>query len=75
MTSRTAGMGTRAVFEFPSDTLVWEHKVGVGLGLSNRPWGMSFTGTEGTLVINDFGVAFQSSVIRIFRNLTSELGS
>jgi predicted dehydrogenase len=43
------------VYEFPSYTLVWEHKVGVGLGLNNRPWGMSFTGTEGTLVINDSG--------------------
>ncbi len=43
------------VYEFPSYTLVWEHKVGVGLGLNNRPWGMSFTGTEGTLVINDNG--------------------
>ena len=64
-----------AVYEFPSYMPVWEHKVGVGLGLYNRPWGMSFTRTEGTLVINDAGVAFQSSVIRIFRNLTSELGS
>jgi predicted dehydrogenase len=43
------------VYEFPSYTMVWEHKVGVGLGLYNRPWGMSFTGTEGTLVINDSG--------------------
>lgn len=43
------------VYEFPSYTLVWEHKVGVGLGLYGRPWGMSFTGTEGTLVINDSG--------------------
>jgi len=43
------------VYEFPTYTLVWEHKVGVGLGLYNRPWGMSFTGTEGTLIINDSG--------------------
>jgi predicted dehydrogenase len=43
------------VYEFPTYTLVWEHKVGVGLGLYNRPWGMSFTGTQGTLVINDSG--------------------
>ncbi len=43
------------VYEFSSYTLVWEHKVGVALGLYNRPWGMSFTGTEGTLVINDSG--------------------
>jgi predicted dehydrogenase len=44
-----------AVYEFPTYTMVWEHKVGVGLGLYNRPWGMAFIGTEGTLVINDSG--------------------
>jgi predicted dehydrogenase len=43
------------LYEFPTYTLVWEHKVGVGLGLYNRPWGMAFAGTEGTLVINDSG--------------------
>lgn len=43
------------VYEFPSYTMVWEHKVGVGLGLYNRPWGMAFVGTEGTVVINDEG--------------------
>ena len=47
------------VYEFPGYTLVWEHKVGVGLGLYNRPWGMSFTGTEATLVINDSGWEIQ----------------
>jgi len=44
-----------AIYEFPTYTLVWEHKVGIGLGLYNRPWGMAFVGTEGTLVINDNG--------------------
>ncbi|MBE7504004.1 MAG: Gfo/Idh/MocA family oxidoreductase [Verrucomicrobiales bacterium] len=43
------------VYDFPTYTLVWEHKVGIGLGLYNRPWGMAFVGTEGTLVINDTG--------------------
>lgn len=43
------------VYDFPTYTLVWEHKVGIGLGLYNRPWGMAFVGTEGTLVINDSG--------------------
>lgn len=43
------------VYDFPAYTLVWEHKVGIGLGLYNRPWGMAFVGTEGTLVINDTG--------------------
>jgi predicted dehydrogenase len=44
-----------AIYEFPAYTLIWEHKVGIGLGLYNRPWGMAFVGTEGTLVINDTG--------------------
>lgn len=43
------------VYDFPSYTLVWEHKVGIGIGLYNRPWGMAFVGTEGTLVLNDGG--------------------
>ena len=38
------------VFEFPEFTLIWEHKVGFGVGLNNRPTGISFTGTEGTLI-------------------------
>jgi predicted dehydrogenase len=42
-----------AVYEFPTYTLVWEHKVGVALGLNGRPWGITFTGSEGTLIIND----------------------
>jgi predicted dehydrogenase len=44
-----------AVYEFPTYTMVWEHKVGTGIGLNGRPWGISFTGTEGTLIINDSG--------------------
>jgi predicted dehydrogenase len=44
-----------AVYEFPTYTLLWEHKVGTGIGLNARPWGISFTGTEGTLIINDSG--------------------
>jgi predicted dehydrogenase len=43
------------IYEFPSYTMVWEHRVGIGIGLYNRPWGMAFIGTEGTLVINDNG--------------------
>lgn len=42
-----------AVYEFPTYSLIWEHKVGVGLGLNSRPWGVSFTGSEGTLIITD----------------------
>lgn len=44
-----------AIYEFPTYTLTWEHKVGVGVGLNGRSWGMSFTGSEGTLLINDSG--------------------
>lgn len=44
-----------AIYEFPDYMLVWEHKNGVGIGLNSRPWGMSFTGTEGTLYLTDAG--------------------
>ena len=43
------------VYEFPTYTLIWEHKVGIGLGLNSRPWGIAFTGSEGTLIINESG--------------------
>jgi predicted dehydrogenase len=42
-----------AVYEFPNYTMVWEHKVGVGVGLNGRPWGISFTGSEGTLILTN----------------------
>jgi hypothetical protein len=38
------------VYEFPEFSLIWEHKVGFGVGLHNRPTGIAFTGTEGTLI-------------------------
>ena len=44
-----------AMYEFPSFTLLWEHKVGTGLGINGRPWGMQWVGSEGTLIINDAG--------------------
>jgi predicted dehydrogenase len=44
-----------AMYEFPSFTLLWEHKVGTGLGLNSRPWGVSWVGSEGTLILNDAG--------------------
>ena len=43
------------VYEFPSYTLIWEHKVGQNNGLYNRPWGILFSGSEGTLIIHDEG--------------------
>ena len=42
-----------AVYEFPNYTMLWEHKVGTGVGLNGRPYGISFTGTEGTLIITN----------------------
>ncbi len=44
-----------AVYEFPSYLLVWEHKSGMGVGLNGRSWGVSWSGTEGTILLNDNG--------------------
>jgi len=43
------------VFDFPNFMLVWEHKAGLGVGLNGRPWGVSWSGTEGTIILNDAG--------------------
>jgi predicted dehydrogenase len=42
-------------YEFPTFMLVWEHKAGLGIGLNGRPWGVSWSGTEGTILLNDAG--------------------
>lgn len=44
-----------AVFDFPTYALIWEHQVRCGVGMNNRPWGIWFSGTEGTLILNDAG--------------------
>lgn len=44
-----------ALYEFPDYQLVWEHKSGVGVGLNGRSWGVSWSGTEGTIFMNDAG--------------------
>ncbi|MBE0539965.1 MAG: Gfo/Idh/MocA family oxidoreductase [Verrucomicrobia bacterium] len=44
-----------ALYEFPDYQLVWEHKSGVGVGLNGRSWGVSWSGTEGTILMNDAG--------------------
>ena len=43
------------VYEFPSYTMMWEHKTGIANGLYNRPWGIAFVGSQGTLVCDDSG--------------------
>ena len=42
-------------FEFPTFMLVWEHKAGLGVGINNRPWGVAWYGTEGTIIMDDSG--------------------
>jgi predicted dehydrogenase len=44
-----------AMYDFPKYTLLWEHQVGCGVGMNNRPWGLWFSGSEGTLILNDSG--------------------
>ncbi len=44
-----------ALYEFPDFLLEWEHKSGVGLGMNGRSWGISWSGTEGTVTMNDVG--------------------
>ncbi|NOS71489.1 MAG: Gfo/Idh/MocA family oxidoreductase [Verrucomicrobia bacterium] len=42
-------------YEFPNFMLVWEHKAGLGVGINNRPWGVAWYGTEGTIMMDDSG--------------------
>ncbi len=44
-----------SVYEFPSYVLMWEHKIGMGVGLNGMPWGIGFSGSEGTLIVADRG--------------------
>ena len=44
-----------ALYEFPGYILEWEHKSGMGVGMSGRSWGVSWSGTEGTILLNDEG--------------------
>jgi predicted dehydrogenase len=44
-----------ATYEFSDYVLQWEHKSGVGVGLNGRSWGVSWSGTEGTILLNDAG--------------------
>ena len=44
-----------AVYDFPTYTLIWEHQMLGGLGLGGRPHGLSFSGSEGTLILDARG--------------------
>ena len=43
------------VYEFPTYTLIWEHKAGLNNGLNGRSWGVEWSGTEGNIILNDGG--------------------
>jgi predicted dehydrogenase len=44
-----------AVYEFPTYTMIWEHKLGGNVGLNGRSWGVSFSGNHATLILDDKG--------------------
>jgi predicted dehydrogenase len=44
-----------AVYEFPTYTFIWEHQMQGGVGIGKRPHGLSFSGSEGTLILNATG--------------------
>ena len=43
------------VYEFPTYTMIWEHKLGGNVGLNGRSWGLSFSGNHATLILDDKG--------------------
>ena len=43
------------VYEFPTYTMIWEHKLGGNVGLNQRAWGVSFSGNHATLILDDKG--------------------
>ncbi len=43
------------VYDFPHYTLIFEHELLGGVGIGGRPHGMSFSGSEGTVVIDGNG--------------------
>lgn len=43
------------VFDFPSYTMIFEHQMVGGVGIGGRPHGILFSGTEGTLIIDEQG--------------------
>lgn len=47
----------QVVYEFDRCNVVWEHVLGIGGGLYNRPEGIAFVGNNATLVVNRQGWA------------------
>ena len=45
----------QAIYEYDDFTMTWEHSVGIGLGPHQRGHGVSFTGNNGTLVVDRGG--------------------
>lgn len=43
------------VYDFPSYTMIFEHQMVGGVGIGGRPHGILFSGTEGTLIIDEQG--------------------
>ncbi|MCX7050271.1 MAG: Gfo/Idh/MocA family oxidoreductase [Candidatus Sumerlaeota bacterium] len=43
------------VYEFPTYSMVWEHKLGGSVGVNGRSWGVSFSGNHATLILDDKG--------------------
>jgi predicted dehydrogenase len=44
-----------ALYEFPDFMLIWEHQILGGIGIGARPTGISFGGSEGTLIVDQRG--------------------
>ncbi len=44
-----------ALYEFPGYTLIWEHQTLGGVGLGGRPHGLTFSGSEATLILDARG--------------------
>ncbi len=44
-----------AVYDFPTYTFIWEHQMLGGVGIGGRPHGISFSGSEATLILDADG--------------------
>ena len=44
-----------ALYEFPAHPLIWEHQMLGGLGIAGKPHGVSFSGSEATLIVDRKG--------------------